>query len=375
MMRRRARGEKVNKKIIPPIVAVALLIAAAAYYFSARDSNGEAPLHNGTLEAADVDVRAQVGGQVMAMLVDDGDPVKEGQLLCELDTRKLELQVRGAEGQLKAQQARLEAMNKGARDQEIEQVRLLLDQARVQKEKAEKDYGRIGRLFAQNAVSEFDRDNARTMRDLAVDQESRADQQYKLVMEGVRDEELKAQLAVVDATQAQLDYAQIQLEDAKIKSPLTGRVVERYLEAGELAMPGGLVATIADYRRLKVNVYVPEDQVGALKLGQKAAVMVDSFPGREFEGRIVRKSNAAEFTPKNVQTREERITLVYEVTVLMENPEELALAGLPADVRFLDEVVAAEPTSTPEPGATVEPQPGATTLPTPEPGSTAETGE
>ena len=324
-----------KKKIIPVVVAVVVLGAALGYWLTTRDGRGPVT-YNGILESRQVQVRAEVGGRVLAAHKDDGDQVNEGDVICELDREKLALQLRGGAGQLAAQKAKLEAMQKGARDQEIEQVKLLLGQARTQREKAEKDYGRIERLFAQEDVSEFDRDNARTMRDLAADQESRADQAYQLVLAGVRDEELKAQIAIVDATQAQVDYYQVQLDDTQVKSPLTGRVVERYVEPGELVMPGGLVAAVTDYRRLEVKVYVPEEPVGKIRLGQRAAVKVDAFPDREFAGWVSSKSEEWEFTPKNVQTKEERSSLVFEVTVQVENPGEEAIAGLPADVKFLE---------------------------------------
>jgi HlyD family secretion protein len=285
--------------------------------------------YNGILETREVQVRAEVGGKVMALYKDEGDPVKEGEVICELDREKLALQLRGGEGQLTAQKAKLEAMQKGARTQEIAQVKAVLNAARTQREKAEKDYGRIERLYATSDVSEYERDSARTMRDLAAEQERRADQAYQLVLAGVRDEELKAQLAIVDAAQAQVDYYQVQLDDALVQSPLTGRVVERYVEPGELTMP------VTDYKRLEVKVYVPEEPMGRIRLGQRAAVTVDSFPGRPFDGWVSSKSEQWEFTPKNVQTKEERSTLVFEVTLQVENPDEQAIAGLPADVSFL----------------------------------------
>lgn len=322
-----------KKRIIPIVVLLVAVISVIVYSVLSGD-NGDEELYNGILEARQIDVRAEVTGKVLSAPAREGDLLEEGEVICELDQSKLKLQLQGGESELQAQEARLEAMEKGAREQELEQLRLLLDQARTQSRKTEKDYGRIERLYHQGAISEYERDGARTARDLARDQEGRALQNYNLALEGVRDEELKAQVAIVDGVRAKVDYYRLQLEDAVIKSPVKGRLVERYVEPGELVMAGGLVASVADYRELELKVYVPEDRVGSIEPGRKAAVMIDSFPGRPLAGRVSRKSGEAEFTPKNVQTREERTTLVYEVTLKVENPEEWAVAGLPADVRF-----------------------------------------
>lgn len=350
------------KKVIPLLLILAAAGIGVGYHLAGKDRSPGDELYSGTLEVVQVEVRAEVGGLVVSAPVEEGSRVERDDVLCELKADKLELQVRGAEAELRAQQARLAALEKGARDQELEQVKLALNQARIQREKAERDCDKFERLYEQNAVSEFERDNARVMRDLARDQEARAHQQYDLVLAGVRDEELRAQLAVVDAVEAKLAYARLQLEDAIIKSPLSGRLIERYVEPGELLMPGGLVATIADYRRLEVNVYLPGDKVGAIRLGQRAEVMVDSLPDRRFSGRVIRKSMQAEFTPKNVQTKEERTALVYKVTLAVDNPEEHAVSGLPAEVKFLDEAAASvdEAATEPSPGSSLEdaPEPG-----------------
>ncbi len=309
-------------------------IAFAAWYFLAGSGNGAKTTFNGVLEAVDVDVRTEVGGVVMSFFPREGDEINAGDPICALDTEKLEIQLRGGRAELAAQRAMLEAMEKGARGQELEQVRLALDQARIQKEQAEKDYGRLDRLYNGKHVSEREKETAKMAMDLAGDQERRAREQLSLAEEGAREEEIKAQRAVVDAVQAKVDYYAAQLEDATVTSPITGRLIERYLEPGELATPGGLVATVSDYSTLEVKVYVPEDRVGAIELGRKALVYLDSFPGEPMAGKVTHKSRQAEFTPKNVQTKEERTTLVYEVTVTVENPGELSTAGLPADVDF-----------------------------------------
>ncbi len=289
---------------------------------------------SGTLEATRVDVRGEVGGKVLSLPVSEGSKVDVGHVICELDTAKLELQGRAAQAQLTAQKAVLEAMQKGARDQEVEQVRLLASQAREQKAKAERDFKKLRNLYKKKAISEQEYQDARTMRKIARERSDQAEAQYQLVLEGVRDEELRAQAAAVDAAEAQLALANTQIEDATIKSPIAGTLVELYLKVGELAVPGALVATVADYTTMELKVYMAEDRVGKVFLDQQVEVFIDSYPERAFAGRVAKIAEEAEFTPKNIQTKKERTTLVFEVTIEVENPDGSLKAGLPADARL-----------------------------------------
>jgi len=351
------------KRIIPIIAAVVAGGLLGYHFLGGKLVEEEERLYNGVLEADHIDVRAKVGEVVRAMPVEEGSEVSSGETLCELHTESFELMVRGAAAELRAQEARLAAMKEGARVQEVEQARAVLSQARIQSDKAEEDYGRFSRLYTRDAVSEFEMDNARVRRDLALKQEKQAQERYNLVLEGVRDEELKAQLAIVDRVESRLELYKIKLADAVITSPLKGVLVERYVDPGELAMQGSIIVTVADYAKLELKIYVPEDVVGRVRLGQEAEIFVDSFPGKTFCGRVVRKSREAEFTPKNVQTREERTTLVYEVTLLVENPEGLALAGLPADAKLLDTITKEKASSGVKAGGTGGKVPAKSPLP------------
>lgn len=376
-----------KKQVIAVIVVAVVGIGVAGGFWVSRErEKSRVEIYNGVLEATEIDVRAQVGGQVVTVLAEEGDKVLSGQTICELDRSRYELQLRAAEAQLTAQSAKLEAMENGAREQELKQVEMVRDQAQIQKDKTEKDYDRLSRAAAEYAdgFSEYELDTARAMKELAEKNAERAQQAYDLAVAGVRDEEKRAQISIKDAYQAQADLYKIQLDDTVIKSPISGRLIERYVEPGELVMPGGLIATVANYRKLKLKVYVPVTRVGGIKIHQKAAVMIDAFPGKEFRAWVTHKSKQAEFTPKNVQTKEERSTLVYEVTVVVDNPTGHSIAGLPADVKFLEglekieekkpEPVAPLAGTTAQPGTTAAPGTTASAGTTAAPGTTATPG-
>jgi len=326
-----------NKKIIVPPVLLVLMISGYLIYTYAIAANDDADgLFSGTLEATRVDIRAEVGGRVISLPHAEGDLVERGEIICEINKEKLELQLRMAEAQVSGQKAALDAMTKGARDQEIERVRVAVDQARAQLSKAERDYRRARALHKQAMVSDREYQDADTALKIAGESLKQAEASYQLVLEGARDEELRAQAAAVEAAEAQLELARVQVRDATLKSPLEGSITDLYAEEGELLSPGALVATVADYSIMELKVYVSEDRLGRVKLDQQMDVFIDSFPGKPFKGRVIRISEEAEFTPKNIQTKEERTTLVFEVKVEVQNPEGMLKAGLPADVKFKD---------------------------------------
>ncbi len=298
---------------------------------------GNADEFSGTLEATRINVRAEVGGKAISLPVAEGTKVEAEQIICELDTEKLDLQARAARAQLTAQKAVFEAMEKGARVQEIEQVRLLASQAREQKDKALRDFQKMEKLYHKGSISEQEYQDVQTMLKIARERYQQAQAGYQMVLEGVRDEEIRAQAAAVDGAAARLALAQTQLKDAHILSPLSGTLSELYVETGELVMAGSLVATVADYSQMELKVYLAEARLGRVFLDQPVEVFIDSYPGRAFKGRVSQIAEQAEFTPKNIQTKSERTTLVFEVTIQVQNPDGSLKAGLPADAIFVEQ--------------------------------------
>jgi len=153
---------------------------------------------------------------------------------------------------------------------------------------------------------------------------------------GATPEQIAAVEAHVEIAQAALDALEVQANKFTLTAPISGLVLERPTHQGEVALPGAPLMTLADLENVTLTVYVPEDQLGKVQLGQPVSVTVDAYPGRTFAGTVTFIASEAEFTPKNVQTREERVNMVFAVKVKLPNPEHALKPGMPADAVLLD---------------------------------------
>jgi HlyD family secretion protein len=263
---------------------------------------------SGVLEATEITIGAKTAGVVDSMAAQEGDSVGRGDVLCILETDKLRLQKR----QLAAG---------------LEEVRLNIRNAERAAALAEDNFKAAGKKF----------DRIRALHDEAsVSQQQFEDAETGFQAARTQYENSRTSLEALAAKQEQvrlqLELAESQLNDATIRSPLSGTVTQFYVDRGEIARPGGPVATVADLSRMWIKVYVKETELGRIRLNGEAALRIDSAPGREFVGRVSWISQKAEFTPKMVQTRDARSDLVYAVKVEVENPDGTLKIGMPADV-------------------------------------------
>lgn len=151
---------------------------------------------------------------------------------------------------------------------------------------------------------------------------------------GATPEEIAAAQAQVEQAEAALELLEVQLEKMTLKAPLSGLVTSRSVQIGETASPGAILLTLADLDQVELTVFIPENRLGEVRLGQKVTVEVDSFPGKGYQGEVVYISSEAEFTPRNVQTKEERVNTVFAVKIRLPNPEHELKPGMPADATF-----------------------------------------
>jgi len=151
---------------------------------------------------------------------------------------------------------------------------------------------------------------------------------------GATPEEIAAAQAEVEQAEAALGLLEVQLEKMTLEAPLSGLVTSRSVQIGEIAFPGTVLLTLADLDRVELTVFIPENRLGEIHLGQRVTVEVDSFPGKEYQGEVIYISSQAEFTPRNVQTKEERVNTVFAVKVRIPNPEHELKPGMPADATF-----------------------------------------
>jgi HlyD family secretion protein len=250
-----------------------------------------------------------------------------------LDQEELLARKRAAEAQLDAARALLGEMITGSRPEEIAEGRAALRGAEERLTDAQRDLARTRRLFDGGAVSREMMDKAETAAQVAESAVDQARERVRILEEGPRQERVAAQRAAVaqaDAAVAQVDAA---LSNSVVTIPFPGVVTLRHREPGETVSPGVPVLTVMDLEDRWVRIYVREDRIGEVRLGQQATITADTYPDRSYRGEVIFISSEAEFTPRNVQTTEERVKLVYAVKVrIAEDPSYDLKAGIPADV-------------------------------------------
>ena len=288
---------------------------------------------SGTVEATDADLGFQLAGRIESILVREGASVQAGQEVAFLDQEELLARRRAAEAQREAARALLAEMESGFRLEEIAEGRAVLRQAEERRDDALRDSGRAQRLFDGGGISQEMVDKALTAFRVAEAGVDQAQQRVQILEDGVRPERIAAQRAGVaqaEAAVAQIDAA---ISNAVVTIPFPGIVTLRHREPGETVSPGLPVLTVMDPEDRWVRIYVREDRVGAVSLGQLATITSDTYPDRSYEGEVVFIANEAEFTPRNVQTTEERVKLVYAVKVrITGDPSHDLKPGIPADV-------------------------------------------
>jgi HlyD family secretion protein len=264
--------------------------------------------------------------------VHEGETISQGEIVMALDTLLLEAQRDAAQSRYEAALAGLEMLEAGPRD-----VDLAVAQAAVDHSQAVLD-GALQALEDAKDTPRSVRDEQTAIAQAGVDQARAALDATEAVLmaveEGPAENELEAARAAVDAAAAELAQLEDQISHGEIRSPIDGVLLDRLVLPGELALPGWPVATVADLNRLEVIVYLPESNLGWASVGELVQVSVDAYPERIFQGLVIYISERAEFTPRNVQTPEERVILVYEVRILIPNLGRALKPGLPADVTF-----------------------------------------
>ena len=340
----------------------------------------------GNMEAMQVDVSAKIAGRILSLRVREGDRVTEGHLLVRLDDAELKAEVERAEAALKSAEAQLRDLLAGARRQEIEEARATVDRAQSQLndllagsrreeiEQAreavrsaeatrvwtERDLKRAQELFAKELIAMQEVDRARQAYEVAVAQERSARANLQMVEAGPRRDQIEAARAQLKAARdhldlllagarpfqveaargqvsqarAALDLAGSRLREAAIVSPINGVVLRKNLEAGEMANPGVSILTLVDPTDLWLRAYVPETDIGRIKVGMAARITIDAYKDRTFSGKITEIASEAEFTPKNVQTKKERVNLVFRIKIAVDNPQGLLKPGMPADAEI-----------------------------------------
>jgi HlyD family secretion protein len=299
---------------------------------------------SGHVEATEIHVASEVAGRIQEMRVKEGDRVAAGDVLARLDTRDTQLQIRRGRAERAAADAQVRLLRAGARPEDIRQAdaQVLSAEAEVttieaELKLAELDLERFESLLQANAGSRKQRDDARARVDVARERQRGARERVQAAREtaarlrsGARQEEIDLALARVAAVDAQLASLEKAVRDAEVVAPAAGIVTLTLMEAGELASPRAPLLVITDLDRAWANLFVPEPMIPRIGLGRPATVFTDAG-GPGVPGTITFVSPQAEFTPRNVQTAEERSKLVYRIKVSVDNRSGLLKPGMPVD--------------------------------------------
>jgi HlyD family secretion protein len=359
-----------RKRILILVILAAVVTATALYAgWFRRDT---ALQGSGTVEARNIRVGSKVGGRIDKVLVREGDPVEPGQVLITFDDRELQAALeqsranaekaqRGyrpeeiAEARAGTAQAKAdyELRKNGYRQEDIDGAKADLDRANADEVRAHLDFDRYDALAKKDLVSKQQRDTAEANWKVALAQQQSAQRKLDQWQRGYRPEEIASAEARYLQAQATLEklergnrredvalakaayaYDQARYRERQVIAPAAAVVEVLDVRPGDLIAPNTPVATLLEREQIYVRIYIPETEIGRVRLGQKAEVRVDSFPKQVFDGAVEQINQQAEFLPRNVQTREERVHQVIGVKIRIDNASGRVLAGMAADVKL-----------------------------------------
>ncbi|HOY23556.1 MAG TPA: HlyD family efflux transporter periplasmic adaptor subunit [Cellvibrio sp.] len=333
-------------RIIIAAVAVTILIVAFLAWNSRDDDASGAIVLHGNVDIRQVSLAFEGSGRVVEMRVEEGDHVKAGDVVAVLDTQTMVLQAEQARALIEVQQQNLLRLRNGSRPQEIEQARSRLAAAQVDTDRAEQDLKRFQGLAASRVISVQDLDKAKSAAQIATAKRNELRDALRLAEAGSRSEDVAGAEAQLKSSEAQLALLQHQIDVGELKAPADAVVRARLVEVGDMATAQRAVFALALTQPKWVRVYVSEVDLGKLKPGMTARVVTDSHPDQAIAGKIGYISSVAEFTPKSVQTEELRTSLVYEVRVLVNDPNDSLRLGQPATVTLASEAKSTTKSST-----------------------------
>lgn len=376
-----------KKKILILLLISGIGVLGYQKFRSVLHNDANAIRVSGNIEVTDAELSFKIPGRVVERLVTEGEMVEKDQLVARLDDSDLLQDVAARQADVRKAEASLAELLAGSRPQEIKQAFAAMEKAnaflgqllagsrpqeiaaaeagventRSDAENLEVEYSRQEKLVKDGVSSQEQYDKARTSLAMAKARLKDAEEKLKLVREGPRKEEIEqarqnlqeasehyalvkegprketiAQArAQLEQAKASLKLVETQLSYTTLTSPLSGVVLSKNIEPGEYVAPGTPVVTAADLQDIWLRAYINETDLGRVKLGQKARVTTDTYPGRIYDGKISFIASQAEFTPKNVQTEKERVKLVYRVKITLSNAKMELKPGMPADAEIL----------------------------------------
>ena len=387
---------KLDKRYLAAGVLL-LLIVVAVRWLGWGSGNQKVLNVSGNIELTEVDISFKTAGRLVTLAVEEGDQLKKGALIARLDQEELlqrresaaasldstrsrllqsgtaieyqrqqtEAQLSRSRAELDQAKAVLQELEIGSRRQEIESAKAALARAKAEQQRAQADWERAQSLYKDKDISTARYDEAKAHFESAQAQLQQATEQFDLVQEGPRKEDIdgakaqveraKANVRLAEAARlelkrlqeeqlarkadtrqatAQLDVQETLLKNAEVTAPMDGVVLVKSAEPGEVLAAGTTVVTLGNLAKPWLRAYINEQDLGRVKLGTAVKVTTDSFPGKTYSGRVSFIASEAEFTPKQIQTQEERVKLVYRIKIDVDNPAGELKSNMPADAEI-----------------------------------------
>ncbi|MBK7105200.1 MAG: efflux RND transporter periplasmic adaptor subunit [Ignavibacteriae bacterium] len=289
----------------------------------------------GTIEATFVTLSAKVSGEILEIYFDEGTKVNIGDTILKIDNETLQLQLLQASALRQSAEAQFQLLKNGSRKEDILQAQSMFHQAEISLNQAEKDKARMQSLLESNSITKKQFEDIETKFEIVKSQYSAAKENLSKIKNIARPEELKRTEASLNQAIANEKIIQKNINDCYVVSPINGFVVEQFYEKGETVAPMSSILKIADLEKVNLDIYVNELELPKVKLNQKVDVFIDAYDDKTFSGKVVYISPESEFTPKNIQTPDERTKLVFKVKVEINNPNFELKSGMPADAEII----------------------------------------
>ena len=331
-----------KKRIIIIVFMILFVTVGLLVYFGQKNNREKGLFYSGTIETTQANLSFQVPGRVVKVNVQEGQSVAKNQIIAELDRAEFESRYDQAKANLdRAQRTKQQLetvldIDKKTLPSEVAREKAAVNSARDTLKDAEKNYNRFEELFSKGVITEKERDSVKLAYEVSQSRLTESESMLKLAQGNLTridaaKQDIEVASAQINSINASLNQASIQLDYTQLKSPMDGVITSRNVEPGETVNPGREVITISDLARVDLKIFVDETEIGKVRPGQKVDVKVDTFPGKTYPGSVSFVSPEGEFTPKIIQTKKERVKLVYLVKVSIANPNFELKSGMPAD--------------------------------------------
>ncbi|MFC1724030.1 HlyD family secretion protein [candidate division KSB1 bacterium] len=309
-----------------------MLSVVLLLFFCTGNNNDFVLEGTGTIEAVHVDISSPVAGKVANIFVEEGEKVLPGDVLLKIDDSDFKIQRKLVKAQFDAASAKLKLILAGAREEDIQRAQENVKGAKAAFEKAESNFNRLKNLYEKGSATKSLLENATAGFEVAQANYQASKKVLEKLVKGARLEEIEMAQANRSMAEANLELVEKRISDCSITSPVKGSVTNKLVETGERVLPNGLLLTVTKTDSMWITVYISDRNIGRVKTGQEAEIKIDTYEDRVFRGNVKFIAEEAEFTPKNIQTKDEREKLVFGVKIKIYNSEGLLKSGLPADV-------------------------------------------